>query len=195
MKAPTADPTPSSEENPKPKRTNSLNSSIDKAPNTNSHPSNTVRTSSRDQKLDKHRYHQTSISIPKKSSSLLKSPLASIEFPRRIRLTSIEQLRQSVDDQGDEELTNLIRKFVYVGTIDDQTSLIQYETELYLIHTRILSEELFYQLFIYHFGNFGTIHLNESDEAPNVEVRSILLGKRKANSRLLLGFDSFGDGG
>ena len=178
MKAPTADSTPSSE-GEKPKRTNSLNSSIDKVPNTNSHPSNTVRTSSRDQKLDKHRYHQTSLSIPKKSStasssSLLKSPLAAIEFPRQIRLSSIEQLRQAVDDQCDEELTNLIRNFVYVGTIDDQTSLIQYETELYLIHTRVLSEELFYQLFIYHFGNFGTVDLNESDEAPNVEVRSIL---------------------
>lgn len=65
---------------------------------------------------------------------------------------------------------NLIRRFVYVGTIDAQKSLIQFETELYLTDTRHLSQELFYQLFIYHFGNMGTIQLEP--EAPLVEVRS-----------------------
>ena len=46
---------------------NTTNSTIAKKQNAISDPSRTVRTSSRDQKLDKHRYHNSSISIPKNS--------------------------------------------------------------------------------------------------------------------------------
>lgn len=141
-----------------------------KKSNTNSNPSHTVRTSGCDQKLDKLRYHNNSISIPRKSqqSSTNLSPLASIVFPRQIKLTSVENLRQSIEEQCDQELLNLIRQFVYVGTIDGQTSLIQHDTQLYLVHTRHLSQELFYQLCIYHFDNMGTICL--VSESPSVEV-------------------------
>ncbi|CAF1517776.1 unnamed protein product, partial [Rotaria sordida] len=132
--------------------------------------SRTVRTSSRDQKLDKHRYHNNSISIPKKSTipSTTISPLASIVFPRNIKLTSIEILRQSINDECDIDLLNIIRNFVYVGTIDGQSSLIQHDTQLYLVHTRHLSQELFYQLCIYHFGNMGSIRFEH--ESPLIEV-------------------------
>ncbi len=131
-----------------------------KKSNINNVPSHTIRTSSRDQKLDKHRYHNTSISIPKKSSSMI-SPLSSIVFPRKIKLTSI-------DDECDTDLLNIIQNFVYVGTIDGQSSLIQHDTQLYLVHTRHLSQELFYQLCIYHFGNMGTIRLEP--QPPSIEV-------------------------
>ena len=136
----------------------------------NSDPSRTVRTSGRDQKLDKHRYHNTSISISKKStaSSAAISPLASIVFPRQIKLTSIETLRRSIDDECDTDLLSIMRNFVYVGTVDEQSSLIQYDTQLYLTHTRHLSQELFYQLCIYHFGNMGTIRFES--ESPSIEV-------------------------
>jgi DNA mismatch repair ATPase MutL len=141
-----------------------------KKANVTSDPSRTVRTSGRDQKLDKHRYHNTSISIPKKSiiSSSTISPLASIVFLRKIKLTSIEILRQSIDEECDTDLLNIIRNFVYVGTIDGQSSLIQHDTQLYLVHTRHLSQELFYQLCLYHFGNMGTIRLEP--EPPSIEV-------------------------
>lgn len=144
--------------------------SMMKKTNINSDPSRTVRTSSRDQKLDKNRYHNTSISIPKKStiSSTTISPLASIVFPRNIKLTSIDRLRESINDDCDTDLLNIIRNFVYVGTIDGQSSLIQHDTQLYLVHTRHLSQELFYQLCIYHFGNMGTIRLDP--EPPSIEV-------------------------
>jgi DNA mismatch repair protein MLH1 len=138
-----------------------------KKSNVNHVPSHTIRTSSRDQKLDKHRYHNTSISIPKKSSSMI-SPLSSIVFPRKIKLTSIETLRQTIDDECDTDLLNIIQNFVYVGTIDGQSSLIQHDTQLYLVHTRHLSQELFYQLCIYHFGNMGTIRLEP--QPPSIEV-------------------------
>jgi DNA mismatch repair protein MLH1 len=136
----------------------------------NNDPSHTVRTSSRDQKLDKHRYHNTSITIPNKSliSSSIISPLSSIVFPRKIKLTSIERLRESINEDCDRDLLNIIRNFVYVGTIDGESSVIQYDTQLYLIHTRHLSQELFYQLCIYHFGNLGTIKLQP--QPPSIEV-------------------------
>ena len=138
-------------------------------------PSHTVRTSSRDQKLDKHRYHNSSTSLVKKTtiSASTVSPLASIVFPRQIKLSSIEALRQSIDEQCDTDLLNILRNFVYVGTIDGQSSLIQHETQLYLVHTRHLSQELFYQLCIYHFGNLGTIRLEP--EPPSIEVESLAL--------------------
>jgi DNA mismatch repair protein MLH1 len=163
-------PTPKDpiENEPTSKKTSSDTSTIKKS-NINNVPSHTVRTSSRDQKLDKHRYHNTSISIPKKTSSTI-SPLSSIVFPRKIKLTSIELLRQSIDDECDTDLLNIIQNFVYVGTIDGQSSLIQHDTQLYLVHTRHLSQELFYQLFIYHFGNMGTIRLEP--QPPSVEVCS-----------------------
>ena len=124
-------------------------------------PSDVVCTSSRDQKLDKHRYHNTSICIPKKSttSSCMVPPLASVVFPRKIKLTSIETLHQAIDEECGTDLLNIVRNFVYVGTIDGQSSLIQHDTQLYLVHTRHLSQELFDQLYIYHFGNMGTIRL------------------------------------
>ena len=150
-----------------------------KKPSTSSVPSHTVRTSSTDQKLDKHRYHQQSSHVTarksEKSSSKL-SPLASIVFPRQIKLTSIERLRQSIDEQADEQLLSIVRHFVYVGTIDGQTSLIQHETQLYLVHTRHLSQELFYQLALYHFGNFGTIRLES--ESPSIEVSLTAIDER-----------------
>ncbi|CAF3299294.1 unnamed protein product [Rotaria socialis] len=148
---------------------NTANSTTAKKSIANSDPSRTVRTSSRDQKLDKHRYHNSSISIPKKStlSSITISPLASIVFPRNVKLTSLEILRQSISDECDTDLLNIIRNFVYVGTVDGQSSLIQHDTQLYLVHTRHLSQELFYQLCIYHFGNMGTIRLEP--EPPSIE--------------------------
>jgi DNA mismatch repair ATPase MutL len=152
------------------KTSSDTSNSTTKKTNLNNDPSHTVRTSSRDQKLDKHRYHNTSISIPKKSiqSSSIISPLSSIVFPRKIKLTSIETLRQTIDDECDTDLLNIIRNFVYVGTIDGQSSLIQHDTQLYLVHTRHLSQELFYQLCIYHFGNMGTIRLEP--QPPSIEV-------------------------
>ena len=107
-------------------------------------------------------------SITSSSSSSGISPLASIVFPRKIKLTSIEVLRQSIDEECDTDLLNIIRNFVYVGTIDGQSSLIQHDTQLYLVHTRHLSQELFYQLCLYHFGNMGTIRLEP--EPPSIEV-------------------------
>ncbi|CAF1236392.1 unnamed protein product [Adineta steineri] len=169
-------PTPkdSTEIDPKPKKT-SLNTTVsnEKKANPSSDPSRTVRTSSRDQKLDKHRYHNTSVSIPKKSTipTSMISPLASIVFPRQIKLTSIELLRQSVEEECDTDLLNIIRNFVYVGTIDGQSSLIQHDTQLYLIHTRHLSQELFYQLCLYHFGNMGTIRLEPEPPAIDELIR------------------------
>jgi DNA mismatch repair ATPase MutL len=146
-------------------------SSSDKSSATLANPSRAVRTSSRDQKLDKHRYHNSSSLVigkrPADPSNTI-SPLASIVFARQIKLTSVDELRRSIDEQRDDELLEIVRHFVYVGTIDGHSSLIQHETQLYLVDTRHLSQELFFQLCLYHFGNFGTIRL-ESD-SPTIEV-------------------------
>ncbi len=49
----------------------------------------------------------------------------------------------------------------FVGYINRELSLIQHQTALYLANTRRLSEELFYQIALFNFGNFGYYRLAE----------------------------------
>ncbi|CAF1045376.1 unnamed protein product, partial [Didymodactylos carnosus] len=133
-------------------------------------PRKMIRTDSRDQTLDKLKYHRSTSSSSKKTDDTeeneYQSPLAQIQFDRQIKLSSILELKQSIDDVCDQILEDIIKEFVYVGACDHKYSLIQYQTQLYLCDTRQLSQELFYQLSIYHFGNMGTIKL---EQQPKIE--------------------------
>jgi DNA mismatch repair protein MLH1 len=55
----------------------------------------------------------------------------------------------------------ILQEFCFVGCVDNELALIQYKTGLYLSSTRILSKELFYQLSLFNFGNFGYFRFNE----------------------------------
>ena len=49
----------------------------------------------------------------------------------------------------------------FVGCLDRELALVQHQTGLYIMNTRILSEELFYQIALFNFGNFGYFKLDE----------------------------------
>ncbi|XP_040171010.1 DNA mismatch repair protein Mlh1 [Anopheles arabiensis] len=80
---------------------------------------------------------------------------------RETRLHSIHTLRQQVESDGDENLRKIFRELTYVGTIDREQVLIQYDTKMYLSKVQPIAEELFYQLLLFNFGNFERLTLSE----------------------------------
>ena len=58
----------------------------------------------------------------------------------------------------------------FVGCASREFALIQHSTKLFLVNTPAISEELFYQISIQDFGNFGAIKLN-----PSPSVKSLAL--------------------
>ncbi|XP_069814578.1 DNA mismatch repair protein Mlh1 [Dendropsophus ebraccatus] len=95
--------------------------------------------------------------------------------PRRrvINLTSILSLQKQVEDRAHKGLQDMLRNHSFVGCVNPQWTLAQYQTKLYLLNTTKLSEELFYQILIYDFGNFGIMRLSES--APIYELAMLAL--------------------
>ncbi|KAG0085123.1 DNA mismatch repair protein [Podila epicladia] len=85
-----------------------------------------------------------------------------------VRLTSVLQLREEVKKQGHPVLTPIFANHTFVGILDNQRGLIQNELALYLVHFEAVSEELFYQICLRDFSNFGFIRL--STPAPIKEM-------------------------
>lgn len=81
-----------------------------------------------------------------------------------IKLSSILSLREEVETAVHQELTEIFAKHTFVGIVDQERRLaaIQYDVKLYLIDYAAVSYELFYQIGLSDFGNFGRIYLNET---------------------------------
>lgn len=124
-----------------------------------------VRTDSQLQKLD--------VFLKKPQSSGQQKPVnesttegepsnqeASEERPQ-VRLQSVVNLWEAVVEKSHAGLRELFQNHTFVGCVNRRYSLIQHKTELYLINTRRVSEELFYQLMLKNFGRFGMFQLSE----------------------------------
>lgn len=92
-----------------------------------------------------------------------KSGMTAACIPRRriISLTSMQILRDEICSRAHQGLQEMLCNHSFVGCINPQWALIQWQTKLYLINTTNLSQELFYQILIYDFGNFGILRLSE----------------------------------
>lgn len=79
------------------------------------------------------------------------------------KLASISHLKLRVQKQADEKLTRLFSNHTYVGVADPAKLLVavQYELQLYLVDAGVITRELFYQIGLSDFANFGTIHLGD----------------------------------
>ncbi|MEE6510447.1 hypothetical protein FKM82_030180 [Ascaphus truei] len=82
---------------------------------------------------------------------------------RIINLTSILSLQKEIEAQAHTSLQDMLRNHSFVGCVSPQWALAQYQTKLYLLNTTKLSQELFYQILIYDFGNFGILRLSDND--------------------------------
>lgn len=90
------------------------------------------------------------------SSSTNRSKASRVE----VKLTSVLQLREDIRQQGHPILTPIFANHTFVGILDNQRGLIQNELALYLVNYEAVSEELFYQICLRDFSNFGFIRLS-----------------------------------
>lgn len=78
-----------------------------------------------------------------------------------IKLTSILTLQKEFQKNYHSGLREIFQNHKFVGCVSKELALIQHQTKLYLVNTFKLSRELFYQLLLLDFGNFGAIRLSE----------------------------------
>ncbi|XP_058462032.1 DNA mismatch repair protein Mlh1 [Malaya genurostris] len=132
-----------------------------------------VRTSHSDQKLEKF----FGINVSRNASfneSYEKTKIFKQEkIFRETKLTSILNLRRSVEDDCDRDLRKIFNELAFIGVIDRTQALIQYDTKMFLTSTKVLCEELCYQMLLYNFGNFDCI--NFSDPLPLLELATLAL--------------------
>lgn len=90
---------------------------------------------------------------------------------RPVLLTSVLELQKESCNCCRQYLRNIIREHTMVGLVDPRFALIQHETSLYLSNTEKLSEELFYQILLFRFGNLNVLRLSEP--APIAELAQL----------------------
>ncbi|GAA5969281.1 hypothetical protein JCM3765_002311 [Sporobolomyces pararoseus] len=96
-------------------------------------------------------------------------------------LTSVKNLRNQIIEERNEELDQLFKNHIFVGIADLQTgrSLIQHQTELYLIKHNVVAEQLLYQLTLRQFGRFNRIKMK-----PPISLKKLIrLGVEKEYPR------------
>ncbi|XP_018541998.1 DNA mismatch repair protein Mlh1 [Lates calcarifer] len=106
--------------------------------------------------------------------------LTAAATPKRrvIKLTSIKELRTEITENTHKGLQEMLQKHSFVGCVNPQWTLIQHHTKLYLLNTTKLSQELFYQILIYDFGNFGVLRL--STPAPLYDLAMLALDSEES---------------
>ena len=90
---------------------------------------------------------------------------------KMVSLTSIKSLRQNVDNAAHAELTNIFANLTYVGLVDEERRLaaIQHDLKLFLVDYGSICNELFYQIGLTDFSNYGKIYLRaQSEEELNI---------------------------
>ncbi|XP_030296839.1 DNA mismatch repair protein Mlh1 [Sparus aurata] len=92
---------------------------------------------------------------------------------RAIKLNSIKELRAEITEITHKGLQEMLQNHSFVGCVNPQWTLIQHHTKLYLLNSTSLSQELFYQILIYDFGNFGVLRL--STPAPLYDLAMLAL--------------------
>lgn len=80
-------------------------------------------------------------------------------FSRETKLTSILTLRHRIEEKCHRQLRKILAESIYVGCVNREKILIQFESNLYLLDVKQLTEELFYQIQMYDFENFNSIEL------------------------------------
>lgn len=101
----------------------------------------------------------------KSSSSLVQQ--------REIKLTSVRNLRRLIEEKEHLGVKSILEEHKFVGCVNRALSLMQHLTQLYLVNIQRVSQELFYQIIIYKFGNFGYLELSEP--APVAELVRMVL--------------------
>lgn len=78
-----------------------------------------------------------------------------------MQLTSVLELRLAIVAGQHQGIQSIVRDHYFVGCVNDYLALIQFQTKLYIVNYRELSRDLFYQLALREFNNFGKIVLSK----------------------------------
>ena len=97
---------------------------------------------------------------------------------REIHLTSVRTLCDTIDKAEHRGLKDLFEGHKFVGCVNKSLALLQHNTKMYLANVTNLSKELFYQIFMFKFGNFGFLRLSES--APLYELAMLALDSKES---------------
>ncbi|XP_030621620.1 DNA mismatch repair protein Mlh1 [Chanos chanos] len=97
---------------------------------------------------------------------------------RDIKLTSVKELREEISENAHKGLQDMLHNHTFVGSVNPQWALVQHHTKLYLVNATKLSQELFYQILIYDFGNFGVLKL--STPAPLYDLALLSLDSEES---------------
>ncbi|XP_046745958.1 DNA mismatch repair protein Mlh1 [Diprion similis] len=81
---------------------------------------------------------------------------------REVKLTSVLRLRKHVEDNYHEGLRDILSNMIFVGCVDETFALVQSGLNLYICNTPKLLEELFYEIMLYDFENYGVMQFSES---------------------------------
>ncbi|XP_024945642.1 DNA mismatch repair protein Mlh1 isoform X2 [Cephus cinctus] len=82
-------------------------------------------------------------------------------FMREVKLMSVLTLRKEVEDNYHEGLREILSNLIFVGCVNEKFALIQSGVNLYICDTQKLAEELFYEIMIYDFANYGVIRFSD----------------------------------
>ena len=96
-----------------------------------------------------------SITNEEEGDKELKSVLRYQKLNREFNFKSLLDLRNKVEQMASKNVRNILRDMNFVGCLDRELALIQHKTGLYIANTKSLTEELFYQISLFNFGNFG----------------------------------------
>lgn len=139
-----------------------------------------VRTDSKAQKIDaffepsqKPGQAKNASSSDSPDSLSLSSSSKKESSRRDIKLYSVKAMQEGVRSQCCSEWRANFRKLTFVGCVDEEMTVAQLETQLLLLNMKRLTEDFFYQVMCFDFGNFGVIRLSEP--APIVDLVSLAL--------------------
>ncbi|XP_073977538.1 DNA mismatch repair ATPase Mlh1 [Rhodnius prolixus] len=113
-----------------------------------------IRTDSMSQKIDRF-FNVTHV----ENSNFTKEE--SKQDRREIKLLSVHAMRSDIETSCSAQLRELVSNMTFVGNVDIDRALVQHGTKLYLLNSKTLREELFYQIMVCDFGNFGAIKFEE----------------------------------
>ncbi|ESP00174.1 hypothetical protein LOTGIDRAFT_141270, partial [Lottia gigantea] len=148
-----------------------------------------VRTDSREQKIDafiriegnkKSTNAENKRDEENRSGNDEANPSTSTVKPvkRDIGLTSINNLIEEFQKGTNQGLRELFQNHTFVGCVNEEHALVQHQTKLYLINTTKLSRELFYQIALTDFSNFGILRLSEA--APIYDLAMMALNSEES---------------
>ncbi|ODV95094.1 hypothetical protein PACTADRAFT_34831 [Pachysolen tannophilus NRRL Y-2460] len=105
----------------------------------------------------------------------------------KVKLGSVLSLRDEVESNIHKDLTQIFSKHTYVGVVDAQRRLaaIQYDVKLYLVDYAAVLNELFYQIGLSDFSNFGKIYLNSDGLSIKNLLQGLEIGKEISIDKLI----------